>query len=45
MLDDMRAVFMPYCLDQQPDGRYAILIQQVASLSKMPPGECFMPSE
>lgn len=25
MLDDMRAVFMPYCLDQQPDGRYAIL--------------------
>ncbi|SDW10370.1 hypothetical protein [Thiocapsa roseopersicina] len=25
MLDDVRAVFMPYCLDKQQDGRYAIL--------------------
>lgn len=24
-LDDFRSVFMPYCLDQQEDGRYAIL--------------------
>ena len=25
MLDDVRAAFLPYCLDKQPDGRYALL--------------------
>lgn len=24
-LNDFRAVFLPYCLDRQPDGRYAVL--------------------
>ncbi len=24
-LKDFRAVFLPYCLDKQPDGRYAVL--------------------
>ena len=25
MLDNFTAVFMPYCLEQQPDGKYAVL--------------------
>lgn len=25
MLNDFRAVFFPYCLDKQPDGRYVVL--------------------
>lgn len=25
MLDDFRAVYLPYCLQRQPDGRYAVL--------------------
>lgn len=25
MLDDFRAVYLPYCLQKQPDGRYAVL--------------------